>query len=112
MASFCAPLAYPDTALVTPLTCWYTAWIPQKHPPASTAVSSPALCAGASAAGGGIVTAGSACAANGAKARAAAMRRAGRFMVRAPGEDCFPYREEIARRHHTKLHVCVRGASF
>ena len=40
------------------------------------------------------------------------MRRAGRFMVRAPGKDCFPYREEIARRHHTKLHVCVRGASL
>src|SRR5262245_29297923 len=46
--------------------------MPQKHPPASTAVSSPPPCAGASAAGGGMVTAGSACAVNGAAARAKA----------------------------------------
>src|SRR5262245_1934774 len=58
--------------------------MPQKHPPASTAVSSPALCAGASAAGGGIGTADSACAASDARARAQASRRTVRFMVMFP----------------------------
>src|SRR5262245_66316605 len=55
--------------------------MPQKHPPASTAVSSPPPCAGASAAGGGMVTAGSACAVNGAAARAKARRNAGRLIM-------------------------------
>src|SRR5262245_41363374 len=58
--------------------------MPQKHPPARTAVSSPAFCAGASAAGGGMVTADSACAASGAKARTAPRRRAVAFMVMVP----------------------------
>src|SRR5512139_1296364 len=59
--------------------------MPQKHPPASTAVSSPAacpeFCAGASAAGGGMVTADSAWAASGEAARAKARRKAERRVM-------------------------------
>src|ERR1700741_2813235 len=59
--------------------------MPQKHPPASTAVSSPVLCGDVSAAGGGIVTAGSAFAASGEQTRAAATRTAERcFMACVP----------------------------
>src|SRR6185437_13864797 len=32
---------YPASTSFTPLTCWKTPSTPQKHPPASTAVSSP-----------------------------------------------------------------------
>src|SRR5690242_5394535 len=92
--------------------------MPQKHPPASTAVSRPAFCAGCSPAGGGIGTADSACAANGANARIAARRRAERrIMMCVPGEDFVyggspSYTEEIGRWLHTLLLVCVRGASL
>ena len=41
-AVFAAPPAYPDVALITPLTCWNTACTPQKQPPATTMVSVPA----------------------------------------------------------------------
>src|SRR5215470_16809050 len=34
------PPEYPEVALMTPLTCWNTACIPQKQPPAKTAVGS------------------------------------------------------------------------
>src|SRR5712691_2542934 len=48
------PPEYPDVALITPFTCWNTAWIPQKQPPATTAVSSALVVAiGASTAGFG-----------------------------------------------------------
>src|ERR1700730_5269413 len=41
-------------ASLTPLTCWKTAWTPQKHPPATTAVSFPFFAAsGASTVGSG-----------------------------------------------------------
>src|SRR5262249_8727468 len=69
--------------------------MPQKHPPASTAVSSPALCAGASAAGGGIGTAESACAASAAKARGLASRRTERFMGMFPETVLFSVYERI-----------------
>src|SRR5689334_6879695 len=55
--------------------------MPQKQPPASTAVSSAELGAAVSAAGGGMVMAGSACAAKGAAASASERRRAGRFIM-------------------------------
>src|SRR4029079_14644698 len=85
--------------------------MPQKHPPASTAVSSPGLCAGASAAGGGMLTAGSACAANGAAVRASA-RRADRSIMAGILMGCLlSYTSEAARKHHTMLHVGVRGTS-
>src|SRR5216684_1891604 len=49
-----SPPEYPEVALITPFTCWKTAWIPQKHPPATTAVCWPELVAlVASTAGGG-----------------------------------------------------------
>src|ERR1700722_3232749 len=48
---------------MTPLTCWKTAWTPQKHPPEITAVCCPeAPARGASNTGGGTVTDGPACA--------------------------------------------------
>src|SRR5215468_3171550 len=34
------PPEYPEVALMTPLTCWNTACIPQKQAPAKTAVGS------------------------------------------------------------------------
>jgi hypothetical protein len=37
------PPEYPEVALITPFTCWKTAWIPQKQPPATTAVSFPGV---------------------------------------------------------------------
>src|ERR1700724_248520 len=40
-----APPEYPEVALMTPLTCSNTAWIPQKQPPASTAVCLPGAAA-------------------------------------------------------------------
>src|SRR2546425_11519720 len=42
---FCNPREYPDGALIPPFTCWKTAWIPQKQPPATTAVCSDLLVA-------------------------------------------------------------------
>src|SRR6516225_3886946 len=52
------PPEYPALTAVTPFMCSKTAWIPQKHPPASTAVSLPlALAKGESTAGLGMATA-------------------------------------------------------
>src|SRR6476469_2699913 len=69
--------------------------MPQKQPPASTAVSSPVLCGDVSAAGGGMVTADSASAANGLKARAVAKSRVeGRIMVFVP--DVYPLTYRVA----------------
>src|SRR6185295_16371370 len=83
--------------------------MPQKQPPASTAVSSPALCADASAAGGGIVTADSASAASGLKARAVARSRAEeRIMVSIPRHLSPPYRDEFGAWLHTTVHDYVR----
>src|SRR5215471_5986335 len=77
--------------------------MPQKQPPARTAVSSPALCADGSAAGGGIVTADSASAASGLKVRAVARTRAeGRIMVFVPDVCPLPYRGEFGFWLHTK----------
>src|SRR5207248_2685539 len=51
-----SPPEYPDVALITPFTCWKTAWTPQKHPPATTAVCWPEFVAlVASTAGAGTV---------------------------------------------------------
>src|SRR6187431_1442242 len=59
--------------------------MPQKHPPASTAVSSPAPCAGDSAAGGWIIIAAdSACAANGTAATASERRAVRSIMAVIP----------------------------
>jgi hypothetical protein len=67
-----APPAYPDTASLTPFTCWNTAWTPQKQPPASTTFSCAAAESAASpSAGAGSATAGSAeCAPASVKANA------------------------------------------
>src|SRR6476469_3677638 len=76
--------------------------MPQKQPPASTAVSSPVLCGDGSAAGGGMVTADSASAANGLKARAVAKSRVeGRIMVFVPDVYPLPYRGEFGLSLHT-----------
>src|SRR5664279_5282452 len=84
--------------------------MPQKQPPASTAVSRPVACAGASAAGGGTATAVSARANSGAKAKAAAASKArGRCMAVDLPKVRALYRHEYGRQHVTKLHVCVRG---
>src|SRR6185312_5914153 len=80
-------------------------------PPASTAVSSPAFCAGVSAAGGGMVTADSACAAKGAAATASASRAVRIVMAVIPVRGLPSYTGDRARRHHTFLHVGVRGIS-
>src|SRR4029077_15943378 len=57
-AVLASPPEYPEVALITPFTCWKTAWIPQKQPPATTAVCSPELAAlDASTAGPGTATA-------------------------------------------------------
>src|ERR1051326_5553619 len=60
--SYCAvpadPPEYPAVALLTPFTCSNTAWMPQKHPPASTTVSELlVLLNGSSAVGFGSLTA-------------------------------------------------------
>src|SRR6476659_6727822 len=76
--------------------------MPQKQPPASTAVSSPLPGAEASAAGGGMVTADSASAANGLKARAVAKSRVeGRIMVFVPDVYPLTYRGEFGLWLHT-----------
>src|SRR5262249_51249553 len=49
---FCPP-AYPETALITPWTCWYTPCTPQKQPPARTMVAEAACAAGSSSSGAG-----------------------------------------------------------
>src|SRR6516225_10933600 len=69
--------------------------MPQKQPPASTVVSSPAPGADVSVAGGGMVT-DSACAASGLKARAVARSRAEpRIMICIPRRLSPPYRDEF-----------------
>src|SRR5262245_44071597 len=76
--------------------------MPQKQPPASTAVSSPAPGVDASAAGGGMVTADSACAASGLKARAVARSRAeARIMICIPRRLSLRYRDEFGVFLHT-----------
>src|ERR1700737_3076674 len=59
--SYCAvsadPPEYPEVARITPLRRSYTAWMPQKHPPANTAVCCPFVGGrGASTDGFGIAT--------------------------------------------------------
>src|ERR1700733_1880716 len=55
-----SPPAWPETALVTPSTCWKTPWTPQKHPPAITATSDALPLACSSTTGGGTTRASSA----------------------------------------------------
>src|SRR5262245_50341337 len=91
--------------------------MPQKQPPASTAVSSPEpgpeFCADASA-GGGIFTADSACAASGAAATAKARRRVRQIDIAdIPRLDRWHrYTSARACAHHTILHVGVRRLLF
>src|SRR6476659_214141 len=86
--------------------------MPQKQPPASTAVSSPPLCAGASAAGGGMVTADSASAASGLKARAVAKSTAeGRIMVFVTDVYPLPYRGEFGLSLTQTVHDYVTPPS-